>query len=498
MLCSVIIRGRECLAQGEKNQAELFGGGKQCTCAALVFLCMESSCNISRSAVNSTTVDDLLVDGTTLYSRHFGTATTRYLMISELPTSLTLRGRRYTVNVLDPIYTGLTGMQITDADSLSFALADAVRDVFNVARCSFLTLGHSECAYTSAICKTDNYFAVFDSHSRNELGTCSTTGKSIILKVASVEDLIAYIIELAESLYAGKQTVPFELTPVGICGHDDVPKQEGDPGENVGALDTAIDNANVARPGTSSAAANEMLVDHGEQISSGSSDEDEESDLVPSVCTGRQYKCWQEKRSWLKSKRLDTDVVGIACATCSEIGSLTACNSTKEKIGISPEWLQGVTAKNSKKLNDKLLQHERTTAHLNCIKELKIRASEKIKSSLNKSGNIWQLQNEAKIEITSRTFRTAYLVAWKHLSFSAHRHIYKLQQQNGLEMGKMLFSDVSCRNIINFISSEMRDRLIKNILSSDEPFSLMMDESTTQSNLTVLILYMRAINPQGE
>src|SRR5271165_1379926 len=136
------------------------------------------------------------------------------------------------------------------------------------------------------------------------------------------------------------------------------------------------------------------------------------------------------------------------------------------------------------------------TAHLNCIEELKIRASEKIKSSLNKSGNIWQQQNEAKIEITSRAFRTAYIVAWKHLSFSVHRHLYKLQQQNGLEMGKMLFSDVSCKNIINFISSEMRDRLIKNILSSDEPFSLMMDESTTQSNLTVLILYMRAMNPQ--
>jgi len=77
------------------------------------------------------------------------------------------------------------------------------------------------------------------------------------------------------------------------------------------------------------------------------------------------------------------------------------------------------------------------------------------------------------------------------------RHLFELQQQNGIVMGKMfmLFSHQSCSNIVCFIASEMRQRLLSFILKSKNPFSLLFDES--MENETVLILYVRALDPAG-
>jgi len=52
--------------------------------------------------------------------------------------------------------------------------------------------------------------------------------------------------------------------------------------------------------------------------------------------------------------------------------------------------------------------------------------------------------------------------------------LFELQQQNGIAMGKTLFSHQSCSNIVCFIASEMRRRLTF-IISSEAPFSLMFD-----------------------
>jgi len=43
----------------------------------------------------------------------------------------------------------------------------------------------------------------------------------------------------------------------------------------------------------------------------------------------------------------------------------------------------------------------------------------------------------------------------------------------------------------------MGQRLLSFILNSKNPFSLLFDESTTMANETVLILYVRALDPAG-
>lgn len=225
-------------------------------------------------------------------------------------------------------------------------------------------------------------------------------------------------------------------------------------------------------------------------------------ELCPSVCTRSQFMSWSSARPWLGAKgffdkSVNSHIIGLTCNTCAQVGSLSKCMSTTERICVSKEWLSGVTASNSKKLHDKMSAHEKGIAHKCCVKELSLRSAKRIEESTMKSQSLWHAQNAAKIEVTARTFRTTYFIGWKHLSFSVNPFLFELQQQNGLHMGNMLFSHQSCSNILQFIASEMSSKLIKFILASDDPFSLMMDEATTMLNQTVLIIYIRMLDPSG-
>lgn len=171
--------------------------------------------------------------------------------------------------------------------------------------------------------------------------------------------------------------------------------------------------------------------------------------------------------------------------------------STNQRISISNEWLKGITARNRKKLHDKMQEHEKSRAHECSIQELKLRSINQIEKSSRKATTVWHEQNAAKIDVTSRIFRTAYTIAWKHLAFRTHRDILELQKQNGLEVGSMLFSHHACANIIKSISSVMSKKLLQYLITNDTPFSLMMDESTTMSNKTALIIYIRILDPKG-
>lgn len=226
--------------------------------------------------------------------------------------------------------------------------------------------------------------------------------------------------------------------------------------------------------------------------------DDNSTDLFPNVCSTSQFRKWKETRPWISAKRLNNSTtIGITCTTCSAVGSLSHCMSTKERISISEEWMKGITARNSKKLHDKMTDHEKTHAHEFCVQEVKLRSKKHIEESTKKAQSVWHERNAQKIEVTARIFRTAYTIAWKHLAFNVHRNIVELQGQNGLDMGSMLFSHHACCNIIKFIASDMSKKLVQFLLMNDVPFSLMMDESTTMSNKTALIIYIRMLNTAG-
>jgi hypothetical protein len=96
-------------------------------------------------------------------------------------------------------------------------------------------------------------------------------------------------------------------------------------------------------------------------------------------------------------------------------------------------------------------------------------------------------------EVTAKILRTAYKVAKSSQSFSNFEMEIDLQELNGVDMGRILNSTDACINIINHISKEMKNILVRNIISFKSKISLIIDEATTLSQKSTLILYSRVL-----
>ena len=107
--------------------------------------------------------------------------------------------------------------------------------------------------------------------------------------------------------------------------------------------------------------------------------------------------------------------------------------------------------------------------------------------------SLFEQQNKNNIEATERIFRTAYECAKSKLSFSEHTRLTVLQKLNGADCGNILYSDHSCRNIVDHIASEMRKELVDYILKTNAKFSIMIDESTSCDNAQSMIVYVRLL-----
>ncbi|KAK7939074.1 hypothetical protein WMY93_002400 [Mugilogobius chulae] len=87
--------------------------------------------------------------------------------------------------------------------------------------------------------------------------------------------------------------------------------------------------------------------------------------------------------------------------------------------------------------------------------------------------------------------RTAYVISKNNLSFKIQPQLVELQQLNGIDLRCMLHSDKACRNMLMFIANKMTHKLADFIKNSPDKFSILIDESTTASNKTCLIVYIR-------
>jgi hypothetical protein len=94
-------------------------------------------------------------------------------------------------------------------------------------------------------------------------------------------------------------------------------------------------------------------------------------------------------------------------------------------------------------------------------------------------------------EITSKIFRTACKVAKENQSFHSFEDEKDLQELNGIDMGRILYSTNACTIIVNNISTKMRKSSVKEIIKSKSKISIIMDESTTLSKKSTLIMYVR-------
>ena len=158
---------------------------------------------------------------------------------------------------------------------------------------------------------------------------------------------------------------------------------------------------------------------------------------------------------------------------------------------LAKEWVtSSVTSsatglqKQKRALRKKICEHGKTKSHVAAESIL-----EKAKDDTLPTAVInYQCEHE---KTTARVFRTAYKEAKRHRPAYGFEHEIDCQELNGLEMGRILHSNVSCSNIQQHISSEMRGKLLDKIVECAPKIALLLDEATGLNKKSALIVYLR-------
>ena len=72
-----------------------------------------------------------------------------------------------------------------------------------------------------------------------------------------------------------------------------------------------------------------------------------------------------------------------------------------------------------------------------------------------------------------------------------HSELIDLQLCNAVNVGRISHSNVVCADIVDHIADDLRSKLIKHIVESEPPISVLVGESTSLSQKSALIVYLR-------
>jgi hypothetical protein len=101
-------------------------------------------------------------------------------------------------------------------------------------------------------------------------------------------------------------------------------------------------------------------------------------------------------------------------------------------------------------------------------------------------------------QCTENVFRIVYYLAKCNRPFSDHEQLVDLQQQNGVDLCVILHSRFTATTIISHITSEMNRRIIADLICSSSKLSVLIDESTTLSHKSVMVVYLKASVNSGD
>jgi len=165
--------------------------------------------------------------------------------------------------------------------------------------------------------------------------------------------------------------------------------------------------------------------------------------------------------------------------------------SKKERFRISNEWSNGLIEASGKdrtsqlsNLRTKIKKHYESEGHQLADKINKEGKEKSIEMSMQKS----IVDHE---QTTVKVFRTVYYIVMQNRPFSDHDDLIKLQEINGVNLVKILHSRYSAINIINHISNIMKKQLISRIITLNSKLSILIDEFTSLSNKTTLLVYLK-------
>ncbi|KAK7162494.1 hypothetical protein R3I93_006722 [Phoxinus phoxinus] len=190
------------------------------------------------------------------------------------------------------------------------------------------------------------------------------------------------------------------------------------------------------------------------------------------------------------------DKTGLGCAICKKVGSLGPDKTAGMKL--AKEWISGsVTSsapdlrKKQRALRKKVFEHGSTKAHV-MASNICDTANENIlvKAVIN-------IQSD-QVQTTARIFRTAYKEAKRHRPAHGFEHEIDCQEMNGVDMGRILHSNVACSHIQQHIATDMKRKLLERIVTCAPKIGLMLDEATGLNKKSGLIVYLRMQLPEME
>jgi len=207
---------------------------------------------------------------------------------------------------------------------------------------------------------------------------------------------------------------------------------------------------------------------------------------LPNFLKMKSWVKWRESRDWLGLK--DRQVVCNLCTTSHRKGLGTAVS---ERSRSDEAFVRGVTAKTPKALLKKIDDHKNTSAHKASVLVNEKVQKELLPTAALKAKSVWEESKKTELQSTAKIFNIAYACAKYEMPFSSHPKIVKLMERNGNCESTMLFSEKSCSSIIQHIANDMKIELITYLKKSTRPFSVLVDESTTLSLKSTLIIYIR-------
>ncbi|KAL4082353.1 hypothetical protein QTP88_030035 [Uroleucon formosanum] len=208
--------------------------------------------------------------------------------------------------------------------------------------------------------------------------------------------------------------------------------------------------------------------------------------LWPSEWTYNQWIQKKDRYPWLIC-----DDGKIGCLYCKNVGELKTCKS--QGVEISTEWSQinvdgGTNSKLVTRLSilrHKISRHNRSKAHNFALNISREKTHSKLSTSFETS-------TSKHYQSTIKIFRTVYFIAKNNRPFDDHSDLVELQQMNGVLLGQTLHSRYSSTSIIDHIATKMRNKIVQNIIETNSKISILIDESTTNSSSSGMIIYLKA------
>ncbi len=161
------------------------------------------------------------------------------------------------------------------------------------------------------------------------------------------------------------------------------------------------------------------------------------------------------------------------------------------KVQLAKEWVSATIESSGddkqkmlKSLRNKIYQHASSAAHLEAVRVKEVAAKNVM------PGKVEEMQ-QADYVATCNIFRTAYYIAQNNRPFTDHSDLIDLQNLNGVKVGRVLHSNVVCADIIEHVSVEMKRKLLKYVCEKKPPIAVLVDESTSLSKKSCLVIYIR-------